>query len=209
MYNDFCLSFKELFMKKCCICLAVNLILCMLMGCGTEEVVIAEPAFEISKKGVISQTMVESFDKDYYSVDELRSEFEGAISEFNGSNQGDEAHLEELHAENGKVYVNLRYDSSVAAGSFLNEVIFYGTVNDAYDMGHMLDVSLKSVSDGTVISKAELMDMKKNHIFICQESGLVLLETKILYVSANVEVTGDKSARISSDSDGLAYIVTK
>lgn len=195
-------------MKKCIFICSIIFILCTFVGCGSAEVVIAEPAFEINKKGEIVQTMVESFEKEYYSVDELKAELETALSDV--SNKTDESiELQNIYAENGKVFVKISYDTSSLAKSFLDEDIYFGTVNDAYDAGYLLDVNLKSVSDGLIIGKNELMGMKKNHIFICPESGMVYLDYKILYASANVEVIDDKSARVSSDSDGLAYIVTK
>jgi len=191
------------------------IVLCILslifmVGCKEEALVFAEPTIDVSKKGEISQTIVESFDKSYYSVDELKAEFENAISDFenSGKNAG-EVELTDIHLENGKVFVSLHFSSYEADRDFQGDDIYYGTVNDAYDAGYTLDVTLKSIGDGNMIGKNELMGMKDNHILILPTSGIVNTAYKIQYVSANVEMIDEKSVRVSSDSDGLAYIVMK
>ena len=183
--------------------------LIMLSSCGSEKIVFNEPTVKVSKKGAISQTIVEKFDKDYYDADELKDEFNSAIDDFKKESNEGEITLSDLYTDNGEVFVSLEYSSSEAAKAFNNEDIFYGTVNDAYDNGYTLDVNLKGVEDGTLIGKSELMEMDKNHIFIVSSAGIVYTPYKVMFVSAGVEVLGDKEVRVSSDSDGLAYIVMK
>ena len=188
------------------LCIACALMFC---ACKEESITFAEPTIEVSKKGAISQTIVESFDKEYYNVNELRSEIESAISDFESNGHKDEVKLTDVHTNEGKVFVSFSFASSEVDSAFQDDEIYYGTINDAYDNGYSLDVTLKSVNDDTKIGKAEIMDMKKNHILIVSSHGIVKTEYKIQYVSANVEVIDEKTVRISSDSDGLAYIVMK
>lgn len=188
------------------ICMSMTLLLC---ACAKKTPEIAESTLTIQKDGTIAQTIVESFDKDYYSVDELREEYDTALAEYSAKGNKSGATLTDIHTEDGKIFVSLEYESAKADEEFSGAETFFGTVNDAYDAGYTLEVTLKSVSDGDKIGKSELMDMKKAHILIMSESGIVKTYSKIQYVSANAEVLSDKSVRISSDSDGLAYIVMK
>lgn len=181
-----------------------------LCACAEKNVTFEEPAITVNKKGEISQTIVESFDKDYYSTSELQTEFEKAIADYDRSiEKNGEVVLREVRQQDGKVFVTLDFSSYKAANSFQGQDIFYGLINEAYDYGYSLDVSLKSVDDGSIIEKNELMNMSKNHIFVVSDSGIVKTDYKIKYISADVEYIDEKTVRISSDSDGLAYIVMK
>jgi len=197
-------------MKRSIICIICITIALMIAGCNEETLTFAEPTLEVSKKGEISQTIVENFDKTYYDIQELQNYMNAAINECNAS-LGDkgEVSLKDVHVEDGKVFATIDFDSMEAIESFNGEKYFYGSVNDAYDAGYSLDISMKSVSDGSVIGKTEVMEMKKKHILIVPDSGIIKTGYKILYVSAAGEAIDDKTVRVSSDADGLVYIVMK
>jgi len=181
-----------------------------LCSCKEEQITFDEPSVRVSKNGIITQTIVERFDKSYYNANELQSEIEKAINDYclNGGGK-DDVSLSDVHTDNGNVFVTLVFSSYEADKKFQGEDVFFGTVNEAYDNGYSLDISLLSVEDGSVIGKSELMELKKNHILILSTPGLVNTYNKIVYVSPNVEVIDEKNVRILSDSSGLAYIVTK
>lgn len=189
------------------ICLIVAL---TLLGCDEEDITFDEPAIEVYKNGKISQTIVENFDKPYYDIEELKQYIESHVDECNAL-LGDEGQivLKDVYSVNNNVFAIMEYENINAIKTFTEEEYFYGTVNEAYDAGYTMDVSLKSLSDGEIIGKPEIMDMKKNHIFIIPDSGIVHTSYKILYVSAGIEFVDDKTVRVAGDADGLAYIVTK
>lgn len=166
-----------------------------------------ETTISIDKKGKIEEIIVETFDKSYYDVGELETEFRNEIDRFNSSGTGGKVSLKKIKLENNKVYVSLDFDSMEEYKGLLNEDLFCGTIKDAYDIGYKMDVTLKGVQNGDKIGKVEIMGMQNKNIVILSEPVKVSLYKNIAYVSANVEVISDKEARVLSESGGLAYIV--
>lgn len=196
-------------MKKCIGLIILCVMVTLLSGCGQTNVIIAEPAIVSSRDGSITQTIVESFDKDYYDINELIDTYNSAFNEYESAHSNQMITLTDAHTENGKVFVTIKYSSYICARDFGGADVFYGIVNDAYDAGYDFDINLMNVLNGEVIGKAEMMDIKNNHLLIVSEPGLVCTDFKILYVSPNVEVLSEKKVRVSSDSGGFAYIVMK
>ena len=72
-----------------------------------------------------------------------------------------------------------------------------------------MNVILKSAVGTETIGKDEIITMGKNNILIVSDKVAVRTGMPILYTSANVEVLDEKQARISSESEGLAYLILK
>ncbi len=180
-----------------------------LAACSGGEENYDETTLSVSKKGRVSETIVESFDRDYYDITELKNEFAGAVSDYNDSIGGEEIELKNIELKNSRVYVDIDFTGPSDYESFVGETLFVGTVNDAYDDGYTMDVMLKGVDRGDIIDKVRIMGMKDKNIIILSEHVKVRTFRDIDYVSANVDVLGSKLARITSESDGLAYIVLK
>lgn len=178
-------------------------------ACGSSFEQFDETTLSIGKKGSVSETIVDGFDKDYYDVNELKNEFDAAITEYNSGKEEDSIVLKGIVCENNQVHASLDFSSFDDYEAFQNEEIFLGSISDAYDAGYSMDVTLKGVGEGDKIGKEDLMNNKDNSILIISEPVLVNTYSKILYVSANVEVIDDKQARISSESEGLAYLILK
>lgn len=183
----------------------------MLTGCGGVNVKnIDETAIIISKKGTVKDAIVESFDKDYYSENELRHFFAERIDEYNSKNNSGKVNLSELKIKKGVAKAILDFDSVETYMDFYEDtVLFYGTVNEAYDAGYTFDVSLKAAFSSETIGKSDVMEMKKSYVIITDEQSRVVCPKNIAYASANVEVIDKKNVRISNDSAGLAYIILK
>lgn len=191
--------------------LVVFLILsCMAFGgCGTTENSgkISETTLIIGRKDTVTNVIVEPFDKDYYSKDALETFFKETISDFSVKNHDGSVTLSDIAVENQVAKATLEFDSADTYSKFYNNNFFIGTLNDAYDKGYNLDVTLKAVDGSGTIGKLELMEMKDGKILITDEQLCIRTESKILYTSANVEVIDKKYVRISSDSSGNAYLI--
>lgn len=180
------------------------------MGCGGDsksDGQYDETTLSIDKKGRVSETIVESFDKDYYDVAELTSEFDKLIDDYNSEHEGKPVTHKEIKLENGKVFVPLEFASVSDYVGLLNEDLFYGTISDAYDCGYKMDVTMKGVKEGNKIGKVEIMGMKDKQIVILGGRVRLKLSVPIAYVSASVEVLSDKEVRTTSETGGLAYII--
>ena len=153
----------------------------MLSGCSeASEEEYAETTLRVEKKGRIHETIVSSFNKDYYDLNELKSEFDRSVSEYNSSIGSDEIKLKEIKLNGTDVFVDLDFT---------------------------MDVTLKGVEQGDKIGKVQIMGMPDRTIIVLSEHVRIRTYRDIAYVSANVDVLGKKDARVLSESDGLAYIV--
>lgn len=178
-------------------------------GCADGEEDYDETTIRISRSGKVSESIVESFDKDYYDINELTSEFGDSVSKYNESIGSDEIKLKKIDLRDSKVYVDLDFNTPSDYEEFIGESLFVGTISDAYDNGYTMDVVLKGIEDGDKIGKVQIMGMKDRDIIILSEHARIRSFRDIAYVSANVDVIGSKEARVLSESDGLAYLILK
>ncbi len=189
---------------------AVILIFALLLGlcaCSSDDETYEETVLTVLKRGKVTENIVESFDKDYYNIEELSSEFSTSIDEYNNSIGSEEIKLDRIELKDSKVYVDLIFTGPSDYEKFVGQTLFVGTVSDAYDNGYTLDVTLKGVEKGDLIGKIQLMGMMDNNIIILSEHVRIKTFSDIAYVSANVDVIDDRNARVLSESDGLAYII--
>ena len=188
---------------------AVLLLSVILCGCAKKSSVFEEPTIEICSDGSILRTMVESFDKPYYDVEELKTEYERALSDYNsGSNPG-KVSLNDIHALDKEVFISLEYENCEAGSAFDGCELFWGSVQNASAGGYFEDTTLKGVKDAQLVEGFDAAKLNDKNVFVTDESGIVIFPKNVIYVSANVEVLSDKEVRISSDSSGLAVIVTE
>ena len=180
----------------------------MLMpGCSAEEGNYAETTITVEKKGRVRESIVDTFDKDYYSIDELKAEFTDSVAEYNEAIGGEEIKLRKIELKESKVYVDLDFTGPSDYENFVGEKLFVGTIGDAYDNGYTMDVVLKGVEKGDKIDKIKIMGMSDRNIIIMSEHARIKTFKDIAYVSANVDVIDGDEARVLNESDGLAYLI--
>ena len=194
-------------MKRVILVISALLITMTLLGCGSDDSDTLESTLIFSKKGAVTNVIVEPFTKDYYDVDGLRTFFNEKVNEYKTSGEKGTIALSDIEIKGGVAKATLDFDSAQTYQDFYNTELFYGTINDAYDAGYTLNITLKEVNGKETISKNDLMEMQKKKIIIVSEKIAVVSKNKIKYASANVEVIDKNNVRISSDSTGLAYLV--
>ena len=179
-----------------------------LCGCAKDEYDFAETTITVEKRGRVRESIVESFDKDYYDLDELTREFSTSVEDYNEAIGGQEIRLRGIELKkDSKIYVDLEFSGPSDYENFVGEKLFVGTVGDAYDNGYTMDVVLKGVEKGDKIDKLKIMSMADRNIIIMSEHARVRTFKDIAYVSANVDVIDSNEARVLSESDGLAYLI--
>ena len=181
----------------------------MLAGCASNGEDYDETTLTVGKKGKITESIVESFGRDYYDIDELKEEFTRSVSEYNDSIGGEEIKLGNIELKDSNVYVDLVFNGPSDYERFVGEQLFVGSINDAYDEGFTMDVTLKGIENGDKIGKVQIMGMKDKSIIILSEHVRVKTFRDIAYVSANIDLIGPREARVLSESDGLAYLILK
>ena len=196
-------------MKKKCFLICIFALLLALSGCKDTEDDFEETTITVSKRGKVSEKIVESFNKDYYDLAELEDEFTRSVMEYNAAIGSEEISVKSIEQKDAKVYVDIDFNGPSDYESFVGESLFVGSISDAYDNGYTMDVTLKGVDAGDLISKVQIMGMSDKSIVILSEHVRVRTFRDIAYVSANVDMIDSNEARVLSESDGLAYLILK
>ena len=194
-------------MRKLVSAILVGLLLVGIVGCG-KEAKIEVTTLTVNKDGSIVGTIIEDFGKPYYNLDELKKMISDEVTEYNAKDEEDSVTLKSVEATGSNVTVIMNYKDSDDYTGMNQKAFFTGTVEDAYDAGYDLDVSLKSVSDETEISKTELLEMSDKHIVIVREPLNIQTFGKILYISDGVKIA-ENSKVATVTGDDFSYIVFK
>jgi len=189
------------------ICLVMTALLLM-PGCGKKNEY-NETSIRILKKGRIENEIIESFGMNYYDAGELRKMLEETVQEYNaGTGEKDRVVLKEVKVEKETADVVLEFQSFSDYAAFNKVDFFCGKISEAILEGFDMRVNLIS-PDGKRAGEEELKSMTDKSIVILSEPVMVEPLQDIEYVSANVEYLDERHARVSGDSEGLAYIVLK
>lgn len=174
-----------------------------LVACGSTSV--DTNTISIDKKGVVTGTIVEEFGAEYYNADELKEMVDEEVSNYNTKAGTEQVTVESYEAENGMVKLSMTYAGYADYAAMNEKELFAGTVSDAYDAGYTFS-ELSSADGEETISKDDILEMGSDNIVICEEAQDVIVPGKILYVSSNVEATGNKTATVKEEGE-LAYIL--
>jgi heme-degrading monooxygenase HmoA len=184
--------------KKYIALLAGGLVL-LLSGCGSQA---DQSTVSIDDKGRVTAEIVESFDKSYYDFEELEETVNQAVDEYNGQQEEERIQVKTCKEDRkkGEVRVTLRYDSCEDYQNFNQRELYRGTVAQAaekYDFGGVFLDRQGEETDGKTI-QAEYSEAE---VIVLQEPVRVATPENILYVSDNVQILGDKAAKIPDDGN--------
>lgn len=192
---------------------AIIFVLCaslFLSGCGEQESVVQITNLQIEKDGRVISNIVEDFEKEIYTIEELTAMIQEEIAAYNQSSQAISSEKVEISQEDqDKVLVTMLYASCKDYMAFNDEELFYGTIAEAKEAGFDLNVELISATDANhKITKEDLYDMANNHIFIIRENIQVILPSKVLYMTEGTLLINNKSINVQK-TDGLTYVIMK
>ena len=191
-----------------------------LTACGTDEDAQQEAVNSLTlvRNGSVENTIIESFDKEYYDLDGLNAMIEDSIVQYQKQNPTAEITLVQSELTGDQVQVTMKYDSSSSYMGYNSETLFVGTVQEAYAQGYDLNVTLKDVQDETVtISRQELLGMGERHIAILElpasgDDTVSRMRLKcygdILYTGDGVTLVSKKTADIEQ-TQGVSVVVFK
>ena len=193
-------------MKKGKILGLAVLIMGLLSGCEKFEP--EETAVSVNQKGQVVSYVKESFDKDYYSSDELEASIDQAILDYNTAGGSENVKKKKFEVKDQNAELTMSYASGDDYSKFNQVTFFTGDVLTAYQAGYDFSGKFQSVEKGQVTG----VDVTGNDILNSYNYGLVILTEPILvkvpgnivYASDNVEITGKKSARVLSEAEAGA-----
>ena len=193
--------------KSVCLGLLIGL-LSIMAGCGSS--VPGENTIAVDKKGKITDTIVEDFDKDYYDSEELQSEIEEELAKYNQNYASDPITLKKFAVKDGQATLQLLFTESKYYEEYTESTFFTGTVEEAQAEGYELTGNMLD-TDGGKTALDSLGDTEKMKIVILENDETVSIEVpgKIVAVSdaGNVSITGKSQASVTAG--GLSYIIYK
>lgn len=174
---------------------------------GTEGSPAAE--IEIMKDGSIVETITEDFSKEYYDEESLKSMVLAEVAEFNKNSGDGVIAIDKFENKKGSLTIRMKYPSAEVytaynTDSYNDGTVFFGTVEQAYNSGYSLDVSLTSVKGEETIGKEELLSMGERGILIVNTPMQVKLPGRVLYVGEHVTAVGKNQVQMQADENGDA-----
>lgn len=194
------------FISVCLVCFCL-----FLAGCS--EQVPEENTIAVDKKGVVTYTVVEDFEKDFYDAEELRGDIEKEIADYNQKFGSDPLTLKSFEAEDGKAVMQLQFAEARYYEEYYREFagaeLFVGTPGDAEKAGYQLEGELLG-ADGSLSDWSQVPELDKVKVLITNEALQIQVPGDIQYVSPSGSVTiqGKKEAAVSEEA-GQACIIYK
>lgn len=169
-------------------------IIMLLTGCGQTKLpdVVNVTSIAIASSGEVTSYLVESFDKDYYSITDLTTMAMEEASEYNKEHTDGNTipivveKVELLAEDSGKVVVTHKFNSTDSYAQYNETALFYGTVSQAGEAGLDLNAVYTSVKDGTLLSREQLEQQGDKMILVTDAKAVFYLPGKVTYISGGV-----------------------
>jgi hypothetical protein len=161
----------------------------------------------VDKKGVVTYTVVEDFDKSFYDEAELQGEIEEDIQNYNKNFAADHLTLKKFQVEDGVASLQLKFDEVRYYADYSGQVLFQGSIEDAQAAGY--EVSGECLdTEGSLTDVDSIAGGSKAKVIVTNEAVQVEVPGKILCVSSsgNVEITGKKTAAVQEEGQ-TAFII--
>ena len=194
-------------MKKWFSAICILAVTLLSVGCGSSF----DPSVSsiyIHKNGEITEAVVESFVKDYYSFDEFQSMIEREISTYNQGFDREEISLKSLEMKNDTIYLQLNYADAESYSKYNEVYCFQGSIDDALSEGRSFDMTVKD-ADYQEYTTTEVTEKTSDPVLVLKSECVVVTEQPIKYVSNNVEILGSHTAEVMpiDDEAEYAYII--
>jgi hypothetical protein len=188
----------------------------VLVGCSKKEIDLSQATVSttgIKTDGTIEEVVVESFEENYYSLDELQAYIESAVADFNKQHSGEQEavtfqSVDLIEVENvNSARMLLDYASDECYDAFNDTSLQFMSVDEAAAMTSVTEISdFVSVKKNENVSFEDFSNSKNLHV-ICTESAMrIQTEGKIMYYNTGVSLINDQTA---VTSDGFSVIVFK
>ncbi len=194
-----------------------GLLILALTGCGQTAKLpetVVNTSLVVEKDGKVTSYLVNTFDKDFYTLDGLEEMVREEAEEFNAAHKDAEAEAMTVRSVQmldggAMVQVVQEFDSADSYAEYNEQDLFYGTRVEALAQGLNVNLELVNVADGTPADSEKLNKaLEKNHLIITNASAYIYCPYPVLYVSEGV-VMGEDGYVDASQSDGVVTILMK
>lgn len=161
---------------------------------------------EIGKKGALTVTSVESFDKDYYDESELQTQIDAEIAAYRDEH-GDHVSDQGLTVTDGVATLVMQYDAAADYTSFNDQEMFYGTLEEAENAGYDLSGlsgQTNATDENETYGEGTARERAGNPVVVLTEPLDVMTATDILYLSDNLTLVNGDYAQVKGDVSASA-----
>lgn len=180
-------------MRKLWLALLTLSMIFSITGCGQEQAV-TEAGVTIEKDGTITSVLSDSFEKEFYNLEDLRDMIQLEASVHNQEKGGERIRLESLEMNGSNCVAVMKYQSFEDYAEY-NEVPFFsGTVKEAEEAGINLSAAWLQAGSGTVTQWKEIEAAQDYRLVVWYGDMPVVTPGRIRYYSDNLTMVGTKKA---------------
>lgn len=160
---------------------------------------------EVDSEGTIIETLVEKFEKDYYSKEELTAFVGEEIGEYSKKAGVNKIAISGLEESDDKISLEMRYEAYEDYAAFNDVVLFVGTISEAISAGYDFDAGFDQISKGKVKAEGVKADVimalgADCSVVITNQAVKVMTPSNITYISQNAAIAGKKAARVDDEN---------
>lgn len=194
-------------MKKWIYAVCVCILALSMTGCSSSF----EPSVTsmyVQKNGKITYAVVESFEKEYYSLEEFQAMIDREVDACNSQYSEPAITIEKLEVEDETLYLLMEFENAEVYSGYSEEYCFVGTVGEALEDNKSFDMVFHD-KDYTEYTTADVTGKKDANVLIVQSEGIIELENAVKYVSNNVEMISEHSVQVMpiEAENEYAYII--
>ncbi len=191
--------------------ISLCLLMCsILLFSGCKGTLPEDDTISVDKKGRVTSTIVEEFDKEFYDAEELEGEIDEELAKYNQNFAADHIRKEAFKVEDGTASLQLVFDEWKYYSDYTGLTLFAGTVSEAEEEGYDLQLYGEYMdADGSLTDVDTVSAEGDVSVLILEEAVKVQVPGKILAVSPTDYVTITGSREASVQEAGLSYIIYK
>ncbi|MBQ7795901.1 MAG: hypothetical protein IJ374_05000 [Lachnospiraceae bacterium] len=194
----------------------------VLTGCSGDDAPAFAPtesSLYITSEGTVTSATVESYDKAYYSADELKASVEEVLSVFNGDAETALATVKECTMADGTAKLLIDFNSTDSYMDFMDQYpdeesaiqlteLDVTTVSDGISKGYLVGENFYHLAKETKeVSADEVMKQSKLYVAAVEGPALIQTDGTIVYISTDIQVTSTNM--VQTPDEGMSYIVFK
>lgn len=163
-------------MEKRMVCFWLFMLVLILGGCGQHGKLATDTlkatTVLIRSDGSMEQYLMETFDKSYYNVKDLKAFAKKTVKEYNNTSDGDPVSLEWVRAEDKQVMMLLSYDSVEAFAQFHMQDASFMTVAEAKEQKLLPEMMYPAGKESEVSVQDITLDDSWSVFFLAADSNI-------------------------------------
>ncbi len=180
-----------------------------LTGCGKDIELTVENVekntLAIREDNTLQVALIDSFDKDYYDIEEFKNFINKEIVSYNNTHGENSLALDAIESQGDKVVMIITYSNMEHYTRFNSvEGQLAGTKSVAQVDGTFPESFI--TAKGEAVTVAEALEKEEHKVFAINEDIHILVDGKIVYYSNGEYID---SQTLQSDEEAMTYLIYK